>query len=200
MTEKRSTYKAGQWASNLDDIEEPATTAELSADWRVQCMPKGCAAGFEFNTPPERMVGMGFRCWMRGMQCRDVRYFDACSQRYIQFFGLKDGVVLSTKLGNWVNALERYRQRQLRIQKMGDAGFSYDEVVAISMIAACQHSECPALKACIYAMTAASELDLPTRAAEDFANGLIDAGQILKPYSIAEPLQHLSTHSQILPN
>ncbi len=140
----------------------------------------------------ERMVGLGFRCWARGRLTGDTRFFDVCSRQYIQRYGLKTGLVLATRLGSWVDALERMRQRPLSLFRIEAAGFSHDEVVAISMIAACQHAECPALRACLYAITEAAETDLPQHAAQDFADGLIDAGQILRPDCITYPLQHLA--------
>lgn len=141
----------------------------------------------------ERLVGLGFRCWVRGLQTSDTRFFDVCSRQYIQSFGLKDGLVLSTRLGFWVNALTDVRKRPFSIFEVGSHGFSHDEAVAISMIAASQHAECPALRACIFAITEAIDIDLAQLAAQDFADGLIDAGKILRPGAIAYPLQHMAT-------
>lgn len=140
----------------------------------------------------ERMVGLGFRCWARGRQTGDSRFFDVCSRQYIQRYGLKTGLVLATRLGSWVDALERLRRRPLSLFSIQAVGFSHDEVVAISMIAACQHAECPAMRACLFAITDAAETALPQHAAQDFADGLIDAGQILRPDCITYPLQHLA--------
>ncbi|MBO6550816.1 MAG: hypothetical protein JJ964_14495, partial [Rhizobiales bacterium] len=67
-------------------------------------------------------------------------------------------------------------------------------------IAACQHSECPALKACVYAITEAADINLPQAAAQDFADGLVDAGQILQVNSIAQPLNHLAAEATHFPN
>jgi len=138
------------------------------------------------------MVGMGFRCWVRGTQTHDTRFFDVCSRQYIQHFGLKDGIVLTTKLGHWVDTLDKFKSRPLSIHKHQALGFSFDEVIAISMIAACQHAECPALQACLYALTQASDLERPQQAAQDFADGLVDAGQILSQDCIAMPLKAMA--------
>lgn len=191
--------------NSIDDYEtdlmnsaDEALEPELSSDWQLTH-----AGGDRFGDHggpmergetfmAERMVGLGFRCWVRGMQTGDTRFFDVCSRQYISRYGVKDGLVLSTKLGTWVNSLEKMRARPLKIFEVSAPGFSYDEVVAISMIAACQHAECPALRACIYAITEASEIDMPQFAAQDFADGLIDAGQILRPECITYPLQHMA--------
>ena len=175
-------------------------SSDLSSDWPVNVPVKRCGTSITLNASPERLVGLGFRCWVRGVQTNDTRFFDVCSRQYIQAFGLKDGLVLSTKLGSWVNALDKISKRPIKIEKIVTPGFSYDEVVAISMIAACQHSECPALKACVYAITEAAEIDLPQFAAQDFADGLVDAGQILQINSIAQPLNHMAAELTHLPN
>ena len=141
---------------------------------------------------PANMVGMGFRCWVRGTQTHDTRFFDVCSRQYIQHFGLKDGIVLTTKLGHWVDTLDKFKSRPLSIHQHQALGFSFDEVIAISMIAACQHAECPALQACLYALTQAADLERPQQAAQDFADGLIDAGQILSQECIAMPLKAMA--------
>ena len=138
------------------------------------------------------MVGMGFRCWVRGTQTHDTRFFDVCSRQYIQHFGLKDGIVLTTKLGHWVDTLDKFKSRPLSIHQHQALGYSFDEVIAISMIAACQHAECPALQACLYALTQAADLERPQQAAQDFADGLIDAGQILSQDCIAMPLKAMA--------
>lgn len=175
-------------------------SSDLSSDWPVNLPVKRCGTSITLNASAERMVGLGFRCWVRGVQTNDTRFFDVCNRQYIQAFGLKDGLVLSTKLGSWVNALDKISKRPIKIEKIVTPGFSYDEVVAISMIAACQHSECPALKACVYAITEAAEIDLPQLAAQDFADGLVDAGQILQINSIAQPLNHMATEPTHFPN
>ena len=135
-----------------------------------------------------RIIGLGFRAWVRGLQSHDCRFFDVCQRNYIDRFGFKDGMVLSTKLGNWVSALDQMKNRPFSIYGPSAEGFSFDEVVAISMIAACQHSQCPALKACLFAITETSDLNLPEYAARDFAEGLIDAGEILSDEFITLPL------------
>lgn len=139
-----------------------------------------------------RLIGLGFRAWMRGLQCQDCRFFEICNRHYIERFGLKDGMILATKLGNWVNSIDKMKARAIHIGEPDAEGFSTDEVMAISMIAACQHAQCPALKACLYAITENSELNSPEYASRDFAEGLIDVGEILPSDCITFPLTTLT--------
>lgn len=191
-------YLATDSSTSRDDDKALAT--DLSADWPINIAIQKCGTHIPLQSKPERLVGLGFRCWVRGVQTNDSRFFDVCSRQYVQAFGLKDGLVLSTKLGSWVNALDKVSKRPIRIEKINRQGFSTDEVIAISMIAACQHSECPALQACVYAMTEATDTQYPQRAAQDFAEGLVDVGQILLPHSIAQPLNHLAQNNSYFPN
>ena len=185
--------------SNME-LQEDTVSTDLSSDWPIDIAVQKCGTHIPLQSKPERLVGLGFRCWVRGVQTNDSRFFDVCSRQYVQAFGLKDGLVLSTKLGSWVNALDKVSTRPIRIEKIDRHGFSTDEVMAISMIAACQHSECPALRACVYAMTEAADIQYPQTAAQDFADGLVDVGQILMPHSIAQPLNHLAQKNSYLPN
>lgn len=166
--------------------------AALTADWRLSAA--GAAANHPLVKPYrlERLVGMGFRYWVRGLEENDGSYFDSCSRHYIENFGLKNGVVLATRLGFWVSALTRVKRRRFDTLQPEAAGFSHDEVVAISVIAASQHAECPALQACLFAITEAQEFKAAVQASADFADGLIDAGQILRPETITYPLQHMA--------
>lgn len=163
----------------------------LAADWQLAAAG---AADHPLVKPYrlERLVGMGFRYWVRGLEQHDGRYFDSCSRHYIENFGLKNGVVLATRLGFWVSALCRVKRRSFHTLQPEAAGFSHDEVVAISVIAASQHAECPALQACLFAITEAQEFKAAEQASADFADGLIDAGQILRPETITNPLQHMA--------
>lgn len=135
-----------------------------------------------------RMVGMGFRYWYHGIKSLDTRFYEVCSKRFIHYFGLKHGLVLSTKLAHWVEAIDASKKRSLAVFGIDQMGFSYDEVIAISMIAALQHAECPAMKACLFALIEGPDIDHPHHAAQDFAEGLMDAGHILPTEYITLPL------------
>jgi len=171
-------------ASSLSDLK-----SHCPAAWQMSGSGIGLVSG------PATMVGLGFRCWVRGVQTHDTRFFDVCGYHYAQRFGLKDGLVLATKLGQWVDALLAYKTKPMAIYEDDACGFSYDEVMAISMIAACQHGECPALRACLHALSHTNHFEKQENAARDFSDGLIDAGQILDPSSIALPLMAMGDHN-----
>ena len=54
--------------------------------------------------------------------------------------------------------------------------------MAISMIAACQHEACPAMRACAFALLGCSMIDEVVTVAEDFAATMRKADQVLSPH------------------
>lgn len=142
---------------------------------------------------PSQLVGLGFRYWVKALQTQRTAYYDLSTKGFIQAFGTANGIVHATRLGDWVSALDHCKQRAFDVYDEDDLGFSHDEVLAISMVAASQHGNCPALRACLYAITPSSSLDYALKATDAFAAGLIDAGQIIDPAAIAEPLKAMTT-------
>ncbi len=112
-------------------------------------------------------------------------------------FGVRDGILLTNELGEWTEALLTSSDRAIETLPGAAIGFSRDEVVAISMVAASQHSQCPALKSCIYAITRKSEIEHVERATDEFAKRLTDAGQLLAPETITFPLLHMAEGSSL---
>ena len=108
-----------------------------------------CAAQRELNSEARyiaSLIGLGFRCWLTGLKLGDERLYELCCQKYMQRFGTRDGIVLAHELGNWTETLATVSNRAFEVSTGSSIGFSRDEVLAISMVAAAQHSECPALR------------------------------------------------------
>ena len=62
--------------------------------------------------------------------------------------------------------------------------FCRDECLAISMVAAAQHSACPAIRACAVALLGSSKIDEAMQGAEEFALRLKKADQVLSPGTV----------------
>ena len=145
----------------------------------------------------ERLIGLGFRCWLCGIRQRDAGLFELCCNRYMQHFGTCDGILLSNELGYWTEALAMFSNRQFEILDGTALGFSRDEVVAVSMVAAAQHAECPALKSCIYAITQRAEFEHLEHATDEFASTLTNSGHILSSDAILAPLMNMAGTSKM---
>jgi len=80
--------------------------------------------------------------------------------------------------------LGRTGQREIAVSPRACPGFCRDECVAISMIAACQHQTCPAMRACAFALVESALIDDVVERAQDFADSLTGLDYILSPASI----------------
>lgn len=132
----------------------------------------------------ERLVGVGFRCWMTGLDTGDIDCWQSAFNEFAGSVGIDKAKVLMPGLSNWVKAVRSSAQRPIEIAPRSCAKFCRDECLAIAMVAACQHSACPALKACAFALIGSSEVNRALNAAEEFACSLRRADQILSPGSI----------------
>lgn len=147
------------------------------------------ASAVRLPVPPpllqaERLVGVGFRCWMKGIETGDIEHWQTAFAEFAGCVGVDNAKSLVPGLSNWVRAVQDSAQRPIEIAPRGCSQFCRDECLAIAMVAACQHSACPALKACAFALIGSSEVNRALDAAEEFAHGLRRADQILSPGSI----------------
>lgn len=132
----------------------------------------------------ERLVGVGFRCWMTGLDTGDIDCWQTAFSEFAGCVGVDKAKTLVPGLSNWVRAVRGSAARPIEISSRGCSGFCRDECLAIAMVAACQHSACPAFKACAYALIGSSDVNRALDAAEEFAIGLRAADQILSAGSI----------------
>jgi len=133
---------------------------------------------------PERMVGLGFRYWMQGGRQQERASRHRACQLYEGTFGKAGGSIAIGALANWVEALDRPGRRMLCIGPLSSTDFCSDECVAISMIAACQHEACPALRACAFALMEHAHIDEVVETASHFADALKGLDCVLAPTSI----------------
>jgi hypothetical protein len=83
---------------------------------------------------------------------------------------------------------------------MACRGFCRDECIAISVIAAAQHDRCPALRACAFALTDASEIGGMLDEATQFAQALKVAKQELAPQAVCNVAAFAGQMDMTLPN
>ena len=89
-----------------------------------------------------------------------------------------------TELACWVRAVQDSAERRIEVYPAQCRQFCRDECLAISMVAACQHSACPAFRACAVALLGCEEIDEAIEGAEGFARRLKEADQHLSPGSV----------------
>ncbi len=133
---------------------------------------------------PERLVGIGFRCWMAGFQTSDIGCWEQAWDEFSRAVGPEDAKPLMTELACWVRAVQDTAERRIELNAAQCRQFCRDECLAISMVAACQHSACPAFRACAVALPGCNEIDEAMDCAEEFAMRLKDANQMLSPGTV----------------
>lgn len=138
---------------------------------------------------PERLVGYGFRYWMQGRLTGDLRPWEAAWSLYAGMFGTARAQIAVGALSDWVIAVARGAGRPIEIADSNCPEFCQDECLAISLIAACQHNTCPAMRACTFALVEGRQaetrrLDAIAGPAQTFANTMASLDQMLSTTSI----------------
>lgn len=132
----------------------------------------------------ERLVGIGFRCWMQGFQRSDIGCWEVAWDEVSRAVGPRAAKPLMTELAGWVRAVQDSAERRIEVYPAQCRRFCRDECLAISMVAACQHSTCPAFRACAVALLGCNDVHDAIEGAEGFAARLKEAGQLLSPGTV----------------
>jgi hypothetical protein len=133
---------------------------------------------------PERLVGLGFRCWLAGFQTSDIGCWEVAWHQFSRAVGPRAAKPLMTELACWVRAVQDAAERRIEVYPAQCRQFCRDECLAISMVAACQHSACPAFRACAVALLGCNEIEEAMEGAEEFALRLKEANQLLSPGTV----------------
>ena len=133
---------------------------------------------------PERLVGLGFRGWMSGYDLHDLSCWEAVWDTYACALGPKKAKRVVGNLSTWVRATRKASCRTIETLPLACSGFTSDERIAVSIIAACQIENCPALNACAFALLGTPHVDPMVREARDFANLLAEFDCRVPPAAI----------------
>lgn len=134
----------------------------------------------------ERLVGVGFRCWLAGYQTDDINCWETGWNLFAAELGPNCAKTAITELSCWVRSVHKTACRPINYYPFGCTGYCPDECMAISMVAASQHSVCPAMRSCAFALLGSSDIDGVVEAATEFGNVLRDFGHVLSDNSICE--------------
>jgi hypothetical protein len=128
---------------------------------------------------PDRLVGLGFRCWLAGYQTGDIECWELAWREYSEVLGLTAAKLALGELACWVRAVRNAARRPIHIYPASCRGFCHDESMAISLIAACQQNACPAARACAFALLGNTLVDEPLETGQAFGATLESLGQRL---------------------
>lgn len=140
----------------------------------------------------ERLIGLGFRHWVAGYKSGDIDRWEEAWRIYSSALGPNAARTAVTELSAWVRAVSAAARREIEVCAGDCAGFCRDECLAVSMIAACQHNTCPAMRACAFALIESSLIDEVVHHAESFAVTMRGLDQVLPPGLIVNAAAYAS--------
>lgn len=130
---------------------------------------------------PERLVGVGFRCWIAGYRTGDIGCWETAWLAYTNALGPRMAKEALGELGSWVRLIRNAARRDIEIYPSSCRYFCRDECLAVGMVAASQHGVCPAMNACAIALLDTPSVDEVVEGARGFALILRLADQVLSP-------------------
>jgi hypothetical protein len=133
---------------------------------------------------PERLVGVGFRCWLAGLSTGDIKCWEDAWNTFSGMLGPENAKTLLLDLSKFVRAVKASAQRDIEISPAGCRSFCRDECLAISIIAACQHNERQALTASVAALIGTEDIGDTLNGALALAAALRSANQLLCAESV----------------
>lgn len=133
------------------------------------------------NAKAERLVGLGFRYWVSGYQSGDIGRWEEAWRIYADALGPLSAKTAVSELSAWVRAVSAAARREIEVCACRSSSFCRDECLAVSMIAACQHNTCPAMRACAFALIESSLIDEVVHHAGSFAITMRGLNQVLAP-------------------
>jgi hypothetical protein len=128
---------------------------------------------------PERLVALGFRYWMLGRETGEIGCWERAFNLYQGHFGVAGARVALTQLSHWVAAVDNAARRDIEVSPAACPSFCRDECLAVSMIAACQHQTCPAMRACAFALAESVRLEHVMATARSLADAMLGLDQVL---------------------
>lgn len=152
------------------------------------------------HVTPEHLVGIGFRGWLAGYDYGDVSCWEHVWNTYAAALGPKPAKLVVSDLSCWVRRVRAASCRRIETYPLQCRGFCRDECIAISVIAACQNDQCPALRACAFALVGNADIDFMLEEAHDFAARLLEYDQRLSHTNIYNVAAMLETAPRTLRN
>ncbi|MEW5964075.1 MAG: hypothetical protein AB1749_10985 [Pseudomonadota bacterium] len=150
---------------------------------RASCAPTGIRR--DAHPAPadsaEMLVGYGFRGWIAGYQTGDVGCWERVWRLYSNLITPKRAATVVGSLAEWAKCVNASAQRRVEVNPLDDCTFCRDECLAVSMIAACQHNTCPAMRACAFALIDNSLVDEVLYHAGTFAITMRSIDRIVSP-------------------
>ncbi len=137
-------------------------------------------------TPAEVLIGHGFRGWISGYQTGDISHWERVWSLYSKILKPAQARATISALSSWAKSVQAYSRRRIEVNDSEAICFCRDESLAISMVAASQHSTCPALRACAFALIDSAMMEEVIDNTETFAVTLRCQNKVVCPHWIVD--------------
>ena len=134
-----------------------------------------------FERQPEKLVLEGYRRWMAGFDTGSVAPWELTFSLYTGLLGSEHGRRALAELSHFVRTLRSCAACPLRSFPFGAHHVCRDECLTMGLVAALQHDDRDAARACLGAMTCPALGGDLAKAALGFAETLADLDQVLLP-------------------
>ncbi len=149
-------------------------------------------SGIETRSLPhsEAVVGFGFRCVMQAYLNGAYHWMTPCGQLFEQEFAEHAHEAVA-RLAIWGEAVRTCALRRIEVLPARCWSFCRDECLAVTLVAASRHRECPALQMCACMLLGNAQVAPALEAADAFCATLERAGaQFASPSADALSLTH----------
>ena len=127
----------------------------------------------------DRLVGIGLRSWLNGIDTGDISCWQKGWERYSEAIGQERAKAVFTELGCLARIIQSNTGRKIESESFECPDFCRDECLAVAMIAASQHEHCPALESCAQALSGQENSTAIIEGASQLGRTLQNAGIML---------------------
>ena len=127
----------------------------------------------------DRLIGIGLRSWLSGADTGDISCWQKGWERYAEALGAERAKTVFMELGCLARLIQSNSGRKIEFESFDCPDFCRDECLAVAMIAASQHDQCPALESCARALSGKSGMTAIMTGATQLARTLQNADILL---------------------
>lgn len=134
-----------------------------------------------FDRIPERLVLEGYRRWIAGFETGSVLPWEMTWALYTDAVGIHASKILIAELSQFVRVLRHCALCPLHSFPFDSHQVCQAECLTLGLISALQNNNSTTIEACLGSIACKSRCLDVEKAAQDFADALISADQILLP-------------------
>jgi hypothetical protein len=187
LTRERGTRSTAPTGSRLRALATAKPQEARVVDVPIAAHTSRCPFAFlPMLKEPEKLVGVGFRCWMTGYHTGEIACWEEVWKSCSEALGPTAAREVVSAVACWVRSIKDNARREIEVFPIGCRGFCRDECVAISMVAACQHDVRRIMTGCATTLLGCPPVDEVMEGVRTLAGALTATNQVLSPSSILQ--------------